>query len=176
MTGATDDAVTGMARGDLLVLQPGEGEHHWQPVPANGHITVMLAPDLVRMDHPIGLGTQTIPPGCHVREHLHDRHEEVLFFLSGRGRAVLDGVEHPAVPGTVIYVGRNRLHMFLNDGYADLHWMWLIVPNGLEEFFRRIGRPREAGEPAPEPFPRPADVGALERATVFGPAPEPRRP
>ncbi len=44
------------------------------------------------MEHPIGLGTQTIPPGCHVREHLHDRNEEVLFFLSGRGRAVLDGV------------------------------------------------------------------------------------
>jgi len=159
-------------KGDLLVLVPGEGEHHWQPVPANGHITIKLAPDLVRMDHPVGLGTQTVPPGCYVREHLHDRNEEVLFFLSGRGRAVLDGVEHAAEPGTMIYVGKNRPHTFINDGEADLHWLWLIVPNGLETFFRAIGRSRGAGQAAPAPFPRPNNVRELELNTVFGSTPQ----
>ncbi len=158
--------------GDVLVLKSDQGEHLWQPVPANGHITVKLAPDMVRMDHPIGLGTQTVPPGSYVREHLHDRNEEVLFFLSGTGRAVLDGVAHAVEPGTIIYVGKNRLHMFINDGDIDLHWMWLIVPNGLETFFRAIGRPRQPGEPTPEPFARPDNVRALELSTVFGPMPK----
>jgi hypothetical protein len=42
--------------------------------------------------------------------------------------------------------------------------LWVISPPGLEDFFRAIGRPRAAGEPAPAPFSRPADVVAVERA------------
>lgn len=42
------------------------------------------------------------------------------------------------------------------------------MPGGLEDFFAAIGRERKAGEPAPEPFPRPADVEAIEKRTVFG--------
>ena len=167
--------MTETTKGDLLVLAPGEGEALWQPVPANGHITVKLAPDLVRMERPIALGTQTVPPGCYVREHLHDRNEEVLFFISGQGRAVLDGVtEHRLEPGSMIYIGKNRLHMFINDGKTDMHWVWLIVPNGLETFFRAIGRPVQPGEPAPEPFPRPDNVRQIELDTVFGSMPDPR--
>ena len=155
--------------GAILVVPPGGGEGLWQPEPANGHVTVKIAPDLVAMEHDFSLGTQTIPPGCFVREHAHADAEEVLFFLAGRGRAVLDGVDHPVVPGTAIFVGRNRWHSFVNDGEAELHWMWMMMPHGLEKFFRAIGRPRAAGEPAPVRFPRPADVLAIERATGFAP-------
>jgi len=41
--------------------------------------------------------------------------------------------------------------------------MWLITPHGLEDFFKAIGRPRRADEPAPAPFARPEDVVAVER-------------
>jgi hypothetical protein len=41
--------------------------------------------------------------------------------------------------------------------------MWLITPHGLEDFFKAVGRPRRAGQPAPEPFARPTDVVAIER-------------
>jgi hypothetical protein len=41
--------------------------------------------------------------------------------------------------------------------------LWVIAPPGLEDFFKAIGRPRVAGEPAPAPFPRPSDVVAVER-------------
>jgi hypothetical protein len=42
--------------------------------------------------------------------------------------------------------------------------MWIVAPHGLENFFKAIGRPRQPGEPAPEPFARPTDVVAIERA------------
>ena len=42
--------------------------------------------------------------------------------------------------------------------------LWVITPPGLEHFFAAIGRPREAGAPAPAPFARPADVVAIECA------------
>src|SRR4051812_5278483 len=166
------------AQGEVLVLQPGEGESHWQPVPANGHVTVRVAPHLVRMEHPLGFGTQTVAPGCHVREHAHDRNEEVIHVVAGTGRAVVDGVDHPMRPGTTFFLGRNRRHMFVNTGADDLTFVWLIVPNGLETFFAAIGRARQEGEPAPEPFARPDDVLRIERETVFA-APPPgggRRP
>jgi hypothetical protein len=57
--------------------------------------------------------------------------------------------------------------MFINDSDEDLTFLWLLLPNGLEDFFKAIGRPRRAGEPAPPNFPRPADVLEIERRTVF---------
>ncbi len=163
-----DGNVRTEARGDLLVVQPGEAPSYWQPVPANGHVSVLLAPDLVQMAQPFGLGTQTMPPGCHVREHLHDRNDEVIVVLSGSGEAVLDTGTHPMVPGTTLFLGRNRRHKLCNTGTEDMTLLWLIMPGGLEDFFAAIGRKRTAGEPAPEPFARPADVQAIERRTVFG--------
>jgi mannose-6-phosphate isomerase-like protein (cupin superfamily) len=161
--------------GEVLVVQPGEAASYWQPVPANGFIEVIAAPGQVAMEHPIGFGTQLVPPGCHVREHAHDRNEEIIYVLEGRGRAVIDGAEHPMVPGTTLFIGKNRRHMLVNEGEGDIRWIWLLVPNGLETFFRAIGRPRAAGEPAPPPFPRPANVLEIERGTVFAAQPADQR-
>ncbi len=158
-------------RGELLVTQPGRADSYWQPVPANGHVEVHVAPALVAMETPLGFGRQVVAPGCYVREHAHDRNEELIHCIAGRGHAVLDGETHPMQPGTSIFLGRNRLHMFVNDGDDDLVFTWLLLPNGLEDFFAAIGRKRAEGEPAPPPFPRPADVLEIERRTVFAPPP-----
>jgi len=162
-------------RGEVLVVQPGEAESYWQPVPANGHIEVLVAPHRVAMENKFAFGTQTIAPGCYVREHAHDRNEEVIHVLSGTGRAVVDGESLPMRPGSTFYLGKNRRHMFVNEGDDELRFVWLIVPHGLEEFFRLIGRPCHEGEPAPEPFPRPVDVLEIERRTVFAAQPADQR-
>ncbi|MCK0196209.1 cupin domain-containing protein [Ancylobacter sp. 6x-1] len=161
--------------GEVLVKQPGTAESHWQPVPANGHIEVIFAPHTVPMEHPIGFGTQTVPPGGYVREHAHDKNEEVIFVVSGTGKAVVDGVEHPMQPGSAFFIGKNRRHMFINNGTADITWTWLIVPNGLEDFFRLIGRPRTDDANDPTPFPRPENVLQIERDTVFAEQPKDQR-
>lgn len=158
--------------GATRLVSPAEGEDYWQPEPANGHISVRVAPGLVAMENPLALGTQTLPPGGFVREHAHDQHEEVLHFISGSGTAVIEGVEHPLAPGVTIFVGKNRRHKFINTGTDALHWLWLIVPNGLEDFFKAIGRPRVEGGEDPTPFPRPADAIEIERRTVFAPGSE----
>jgi mannose-6-phosphate isomerase-like protein (cupin superfamily) len=161
--------------GEILVVQPGEAPSFWQPVPANGFVEVLVAPSRVPMDTPFGFGTQTVPPGCHVREHRHERNDEVIHVLHGHCRAVIDGADFPLRPGTTLFIGKNRLHMLINDSEADISWIWLLLPNGLEDFFAAIGRPRSAGDAAPRPFPRPADVLELERRAGFTPPPaEPR--
>lgn len=160
--------------GAVLVCQPGAAASYWQPMPANGHVEVIFAPDLVAMPQPLGFGTQTLPPGGHVREQAHDHGETVIYVLRGRGRAVIEGVEHPMRPGTAFYLGRHRRHIFVNEGDENLVFTWLMVPNGLDASFRDVGRQRQPGERAPGPFARLADLSAGEREVTFSPSPAPR--
>lgn len=154
-------------KGQVLLVQPEEIKTYWQPKPANGHASVIISPAMVQMDARFSVGTQTLPPGGVVREHSHDHNEEVLHFTSGSGKAYLDGVEHRLKKGQTLFLGKKRLHTFINDGDEDLSWVWFFTPNGLEDFFRDIGRLQVAGEAMPPPFERPSDVAEIEARTVF---------
>ncbi|WP_321852413.1 cupin domain-containing protein [Burkholderia diffusa] len=158
------------AGGKYMVVTPDGEESYWQPQPANGHASVHVAPHLVPMDVKFSAGTQTLPPGGVVRKHSHDANEEVLHFISGSGKAILDGEEYRLGAGTTLFLGKLRTHTFINDGDTDLHWAWFFVPSGLETFFRDIGRTRQPGEPTPEPFDRPENVAEIEARTVFATA------
>ena len=153
--------------GAAFVRQPDEGESFWQPVPANGYAEVRVS----KRDSPkiqgFSSGIQVIAPGCHIREHQHGAEQELLFFFEGRGKVLVNGVEHPVRPGTTAYLGPWNKHKIVNDSDADLKMLWVLVPGGLEDFFQAIGRPRSPGEPAPAPFPRPENVEEIERDTVF---------
>ncbi len=153
--------------GAAFVRQPDEGESFWQPVPANGYAEVRVS----KRDSPkvqgFSSGIQVIAPGCHIREHQHGAEQELLFFFEGRGKVLVNGVEHPVRPGTTAYLGPWNKHKIVNDSDADLKMLWVLVPGGLEDFFQVIGRPRTPGQPAPAPFPRPENVEEIERDTVF---------
>ncbi len=163
------------AKGPILFNGPEKTESYWQPVPANGHIDVLLAPHKVAMDWPFAMGTQTVAPGGYIREHSHENNEEALYILEGKGRAVVEGENYAMTPGTTIYLGKGNRHMFINEGETALRWVWVIIPNGLEDFFKQIGRPRHAGDKVPVNFPRPDNVLEIEKKTVFAPQPADQR-
>jgi len=149
-------------RGHAVVVQPGAGPSYWQPIPANGHADPALYPANTRFDG-LSMGFQTIAPGSRVREHSHGDQIELQICFRGRGRVVVDGKTHDLVPGTACFLGYDVKHEILNEGPDELVMLWVISPPGLEDFFRTIGRARGAGEAAPVPFERPADVVAIER-------------
>ena len=159
----TFDAPAGHAR----VVPDGTGASFWQPKPANGYAEVILAPTDAESVHRFSMGRQLLPPGGQVRLHAHDRGEEVFYVLTGAGVAEIDGQAHRLSPGMTLYFGHNRAHTILNDGDSDLQWVWFFMPGGLDDFFSGIGRVRAAGEVAPAPFERPADVREIEKRTVF---------
>jgi mannose-6-phosphate isomerase-like protein (cupin superfamily) len=156
-------------KGTRLVLQPEEGRAYWQPKPANGYVVIKVSPENCS-SNAVTMGIQAVAPdGCYVREHWHSRNEEILFCFEGRGTIVVDGVPHAFVPGTTAFLGRWVKHKIVNEGAQPLKFTWTFLPPGLDEFFASIGRPRTPGEPAPEPFERPAETLAIERRTGFGP-------
>ena len=150
-------------RGRGVVVQPGDGPSYWQPIPANGHADPALFPANTRFDG-LSMGYQHIAPGCRVRPHSHGEQVELQICFRGRGHVLVDGATHPLVPGTACMLGYDVKHEIVNDTDAELVMLWVITPPGLEDFFKAIGRPRTAGEPAPEPFARPTDVIAIERS------------
>ena len=152
-----------MIRGHAVVMQPEDGPSYWQPVPANGHADPKLFPANTGFEA-LAVGYQTIAVDSRVREHSHGDQVEMQICFRGRGRVVVDGQSHPLVPGTVCFLGRDVRHEIVNEGPDELVMLWVITPPGLETFFQAVGRPRRAGEPAPAPFARPADVVAIERS------------
>jgi len=143
-------------------MQPDNGPSYWQPVPAGGHADPKLYPENTSFDG-LSMGFQTIAPGGRVREHSHGGQVELQICFRGRGRVRVDGKSHDLVPGTACFLGYDVKHEIINEGAEELIMLWVVSPPGLEHFFEAIGRPREAGAPAPPPFDRPPDVVAIER-------------
>ncbi len=159
------------SRKSRAVVAHGEERSYWQPLPANGYVTVKLRPQDTGSEA-ASMGTQNIAPGGFVREHAHLDQEEIIYVLEGRGTALIDGERHLMAPGAAFFLGKGVRHSFINEGDRDLRYTWTITPgHGLHEFFASIGRPRHPGEPAPTPFARPDDATAIESRTGFA-APE----
>lgn len=154
------------SEGVYLALAPDEGRSFWQPVPANGHVTVKVEPATTGLEG-VSMSVQAVGPGGHVREHAHGENDEIIFVVAGRGTAVIGGNRHAMVPGTTFFLGRGVRHTFVNDGEAELTFTATLMPAGLERYFEAVGRPRRPGEPVPAPFARPANVLEIERNTVF---------
>lgn len=155
-------------QGKVVIVGLDDAPSYWQPVPANGFVRNILTRAITDSENDVAIGTQTVAPGCQIREHTHDRNEEVIHVLEGEGAARIEGVEHPIGPGSTVFIGKNRRHHFINRGREPLTFLWVFMPGGLDGFFAEIGRRRTPGEPAPEPFPRPDDVAEIEARTVFG--------
>jgi quercetin dioxygenase-like cupin family protein len=150
------------SRGRAVVMQPGDGPSYWQPVPANGHADPTLFPGNTGFEG-LSMGFQTVAPKCRVREHSHGDQVELQICFRGKGRVMVDGVAHALEPGTTCFLGCDVKHEIINESEEELVMLWVISPPGLEHFFREIGRPRDADQPAPVPFERPAAVVVIER-------------
>jgi mannose-6-phosphate isomerase-like protein (cupin superfamily) len=74
------------------------------------------------------LVVMTIPPGGEIGAETHENVEQTLFFLSGSGKSVLDGVEAPVAEGDVTVVTPGTNHNFINTGTEDLKIYTIYAP------------------------------------------------
>lgn len=153
-------------KGVALVVGAEEGESYWQPKPSTGYVTVKVSPYNSPNDL-VSAGVQVLEPGASVRRHAHERANEILFVYEGEGRAEIDGQWHRLSQGSTLMVGRYVQHYVENDGSVPLKMFWAIMPSGLEDWFKALGRPRKPGEPAPAPFDRPENVADIQKQMRF---------
>ena len=61
-----------------------------------------------------------LEPGCSIGLHTHETSSEIMYFLSGTGKVLCDGVWERVTPGTCHYCPRGSSHTLINDGTEDL--------------------------------------------------------
>ena len=150
------------------VWGPDDGESYWLPQPSGGYMTIKVAPDTFGANLYMA-AVQVIDEGGVLTEHNHTQNDEMLFVWEGEGSAYVDGVRHRVEPGSLVFVGRHRKHLFVNEGKGPLKLFFMITPGGLETLIRSVGRPREAGEAAPARFERAADELAGHETIKYTP-------
>ena len=66
------------------------------------------------------LVVMSIPPGGEVGQETHKHVEQILYFQSGTGKAILDGKTTLIGPGDVVVVTPGTQHNFINTGEVPL--------------------------------------------------------
>lgn len=74
------------------------------------------------------LVVMSIPPQGEIGEETHAHVEQILFFLSGSGKAVLNDQESPIVAGDVVVVTPGTKHNFINTGTEVLKVYTIYAP------------------------------------------------
>lgn len=92
-----------------------------------------------------------VPPGSGSPPHTHSREDETFYVLSGAVEFTLGGKPLRAGPGDVVFGPRGIEHQFKNYGETDAEMACLVLPAGLEAFFREAGLAARPGERPPPP-------------------------
>lgn len=68
-----------------------------------------------------------LEPGASIGLHCHDTSSEIIFILSGTGKAVCEGVEESLQAGDCHYCLKGQTHTLINNGTEDLTF-FAVVP------------------------------------------------
>ncbi|RME86373.1 MAG: cupin domain-containing protein [Caldilineae bacterium] len=73
-------------------------------------------------------GLATFPGGTLAAAHVHEKEEEIIYILSGRGAIIADGDERILEPGVAVYIPPGLTHRIRADGPEPLHLVTLFSP------------------------------------------------
>lgn len=76
----------------------------------------------------VQLVLMSIPPGGEIGEEVHEEVDQFLRIEAGRGKAILDGVEHAVEDGSAIVVPAGARHNVINTGEEPLKLYTLYAP------------------------------------------------
>lgn len=68
----------------------------------------------------------TLAPGASIGTHTHENGSEIVYVLSGRGRAVCDGGTDELRPGLCHYCPKGHSHGLVNDGAEALVFLSVV--------------------------------------------------
>lgn len=96
------------------------------PAPYARTIKVFFAPDKEGVEELI-FTHALIHPFSRTDCHKHDR-GELIYVVSGRGKAICEGVEMPVEPDVALWVEKDEMHQMVNTGAETLKLATVFVP------------------------------------------------
>lgn len=79
-------------------------------------------------DTPVSMALFRFAPGQIGPKHSHDIEVELYITLKGEGNVKIDGIDHPMMPGSVIYIPARSVHETFNVGNEDLEFLGVFAP------------------------------------------------
>ena len=76
----------------------------------------------------LAMGVNETEVGSMVPEHRHEKEEEVMFFLQGKGQFITDKETIELKPGICIYNPPGESHKIVNTGDEVLKFVWIYSP------------------------------------------------
>ena len=76
----------------------------------------------------LAVGYNKTHPGGMVPEHKHEHEEEVMFFISGRGKFITENEEIDLESGICVYNPPGGMYKIVNTGDKDLEFLWIYAP------------------------------------------------
>jgi quercetin dioxygenase-like cupin family protein len=102
-----------------------------------------------------------IPPGGGPGPHAHPDFHESFYVVDGEIEVKSEAGTYVAKKGAFVHIPKGGIvHCFKNKTDQTAHLLCIVVPAGLEAFFREIGRPVAVGSFLPPP---PMDEEALKK-------------
>ncbi|MCI8827790.1 MAG: cupin domain-containing protein [Ruminiclostridium sp.] len=71
-----------------------------------------------------------LPPGATIGLHTHQTSSEIIYILSGTGKALSQGQTEPLIPGSCHYCPEGKDHSLINDSDGDLVFFAVVPEQG----------------------------------------------
>jgi quercetin dioxygenase-like cupin family protein len=99
--------------------------------------------------------------------HVHHTEDELFHILEGEFRFIVDGKEHRAGPGELIFTRKGVPHTYKVESPAGGRWLVVTTRGDFERFVRELSRPAARPElPVPAGPPTPEEAQALGAAAM----------
>ena len=85
-------------------------------------------------------GVAELAPGGRLNVHRHPP-AEVYHVLEGQGIVTLDGVEHPVVPGSAVFIPGNAWHGIRTTRTSNLRLYYVLQADGMGDVEYDFGGP-----------------------------------
>ena len=96
-----------------------------QVKPLPGRDVYVLTEHLDTKD--LTVGVCEVPPNTTMTPHKHIQ-EETIFILEGTGHVVVNGVEEPIKPGTLVLFPSNSEHCTTNETDGVMRFVFIFTP------------------------------------------------
>lgn len=120
-----------------------------------GPITIRILESGTNTDHRLGLVQISMPAGMTgPPQHIHRRHDETFYVVSGHPRFISGDKGVDAHPGTLVTVPLDTPHTFANPGAEPVEMLCTVTPDLYIAYFRDLSK-------LPPGPPDPKAVGAI---------------
>lgn len=120
-----------------------------------GPIMIRILESGSNTEHRLGLVQVSIPPNMSgPPQHVHHRHDETFYIVSGNPRFVSGDKQVDTHPGTLVTVPPGTPHTFSNPGTEPVEMLCTVTPDLYIGYFRELAK-------LPPGPPDPKAVGAI---------------